>query len=105
MPLCTALCYQQYRSDTVRSFLPAIRGDARARDWLESSKGVESSMTAIGTASGRSVARTGRRREEILDCAAAIATERGYDAANTRNVAEDGGVAGGPPKRPPPTHL
>ncbi|WP_159233280.1 TetR family transcriptional regulator [Mycolicibacterium vanbaalenii] len=52
-------------------------------------------MTAIGTASGRSVARTGRRREEILDCAAAIATDGGYDAVKMRTVADDAGIAVG----------
>jgi AcrR family transcriptional regulator len=62
---------------------------------FESSKGIESSMATFATHSGMSVAGTGRRREDILDCAATIATEGGYDAVKMRTVADDAGIAVG----------
>jgi AcrR family transcriptional regulator len=52
-------------------------------------------MATFATHSGMSVSGTGRRREDILDCAAAIATEGGYDAVKMRTVADDAGIAVG----------
>jgi TetR/AcrR family transcriptional regulator, cholesterol catabolism regulator len=52
-------------------------------------------MATFATHSGMSVAGTGRRREDILDCAAAIAAVGGYDAVKMRIVADDAGIAVG----------
>jgi|UPI00069EF325 AcrR family transcriptional regulator len=51
------------------------------------------------------VARKGRRREDILDSATAVATEGGYDAVKMRTVADDAGIAVGTLYRYFPTKL